>query len=211
MNICGIVTVVTTATPPARRRRTQAERRDETRTALLEATIESLVTYGYAQTTTGRIAELAGVSRGAQIPYFRTRAELVGAALAHLASERVKAAHERFSQGPVSIEEALDVLWEEHRGAVFTAALELWVASRTDPELRRRLQSVENGVLAEIAREAETALGDHARRPGFTDDLFFALAAIRGLGLLQISNGASNRALSERWRQTRERLLRILG
>jgi AcrR family transcriptional regulator len=202
---------VSTATSATKRRRTQAERRDETRAALLEATIESLVTHGYAQTTTGRIAELAGVSRGAQIPYYRTRAELVGASLGQLAAERVKAAHERFSQGPVSIEEALDVLWEEHRGPIFAAALELWVASRTDPELRSKLQRVENDVLAAIAAEAEAALGDHARRPGFTDDLFFALAAIRGLALLQISNGASNRALSDRWRQTRERLLRILA
>jgi AcrR family transcriptional regulator len=199
------------STSATKRRRTQAERRDETRAALLEATIASLVTHGYAQTTTGRIAELAGVSRGAQIPYFRTRAELVGAALAHLADERVKLAHERFSQGPVSIEEALDVLWAEHRGPIFAAALELWVASRTDPELRGKLQRVENDVLAAIAGEAEAALGDHARRPGFTDDLFFALAAIRGLALLQISNGASNRALSARWQQTRERLLRILS
>ena len=194
-----------------KRRRTQAERRDETRTALLEATIESLVTYGYAQTTTGRIAELAGVSRGAQSPYFRTRAVLVGAALAHLADERVKAAHERFSRGSVSVAEALDVLWEEHRGPIFIAALELWVASRTDPELRKKLQRVENDVLAAIAEAAVTALGDHARRPGFTDDLFFALAAIRGLALLQISNGTSNRALATRWEQTRERLLKILG
>jgi len=205
--------IVTYVAAPAqsKRRRTQAERRDETRAALLDATIESLVTYGYAQTTTGRIAELAGVSRGAQIPYFPTRAELVGAALAHLADERVKAAHEQFSQGPVSISEALDLLWEEHRGPIFTAALELWVASRTDPELRKKMQRVENDVLAAIAGAAVAALGDHARRVGFTDDLFFALAAIRGLALLQISNGTSNQALADRWDQTRERLLRILA
>jgi AcrR family transcriptional regulator len=108
---------------------------------LLDATIECLVTYSYAQTTTGRTAELAGVSPGAQIPYFRTRAELVGAAVAHLAEERAKAVHARFAQGPVSIEEALDVLWEEHQGAAFDAALELWVASRTNPEHRREQSS----------------------------------------------------------------------
>src|SRR5262249_17329719 len=145
------------------------------------------------------------------IPYYRTRSELVGAALAHLASERVRAANERFSHGPVSIEEALDLLWDEHRGPIFAAALELWVASRTDPELRKKLQRVENDVLSAIGEAAVAALGDHARRPGFTDDLFFALAAIRGLALLQISNGVSSRALNERWHQTRERLVRILS
>jgi AcrR family transcriptional regulator len=203
---------VSNVRPPARRRpRTQAERRAETRAALLDATIESLVTYGYAQTTTGRIAELAGVSRGAQIPYFRTRAELVGAAVAHLAEERAKAVHARFAQRPVSVEEALDVLWEEHQGAAFNAALELWVASRTEPELRENLHRIERDVGARIAREAETALGETAHRPGFTDDLIFALATIRGLALLQISNGGSSRALEGLWEQARDRLARLLS
>ncbi len=199
------------ATTPRRRRKTQAERRAETRAALLDATIECLVTYGYAQTTTGRIAEIAGVSRGAQIPYFRTRAEMVGAAIARLAEERVKAVHDRFARGPVTLEEALDVLWEEHQGPVFKASLELWVASRTDPELGRTLPRVERQVGVKIGEEAVQALGEIARRPGFNDDLVFALATIRGLALLGISNGGSGKALAEYWRQTRARLLRVLA
>jgi AcrR family transcriptional regulator len=200
------------ATPPLRRRaRTQAERRAETRAALLDATIECLVTYGYAQTTTGRIAELAGVSRGAQTPYFRTRAEIVGAAVAHLAEERSEAVHARFAEGPVSIEEALDVLWEEHQGAAFDAALELWVASRTDAELRENLHRIERDVGTRIAREAESALGATARRPGFADDLNFALATIRGLALLQVSTGGSSRVVDGLWKQARERLARLLS
>jgi AcrR family transcriptional regulator len=200
------------ATPPVRRRpRTQAERRAETQAALLEGTIECLVRYGYAQTTTGRIAELAGVSRGAQIPYFRTRAELVGAAVAHLAEERARAVHERFVHRPVSLEEALDVLWEEHQGTPFDAALELWVASRTDAELREDLHRIERDVGKRIAQEAEAALGAMARRPGFTDDLNFALATIRGLALLQVSMGGSSRVLDGMWRHARERLVRLLS
>lgn len=191
--------------------RTQAQRRAETRAALLDATIESLVTYGYAGTTTGRIAELAGVSRGAQTPYFRNRAELVGAAVQHLAERRIQAAHENFSGKPVSIEEGLDAIWEEHQGPVFDAALELWVASRTDPELRKNMLKVEREVAAAILREAESALGDLTRRPGFTDDMIFALATIRGLALLRISNGVSSKTLTARWIQTRERLVRILS
>jgi len=190
--------------------RTQAQRRAETRAALLDATIESLVSFGYAGTTTGRIAELAGVSRGAQTPYFRNRAELVGAAVQHLAERRIQAAHDRLSGKQVSIEEGLDAIWEEHQGAVFDAALELWVASRTDTELRKNMVKVEREVAASIAVEAESALGDAARRPGFTDDLIFALATIRGLALLRISDGVSSNALADRWIQARERLVQIL-
>jgi AcrR family transcriptional regulator len=188
---------------PRPRPRTQAERRDETRTALLEATVESLVTYGYANTTTGRIAELAGVSRGAQAPYFRTRAELLGAAVIYLAEKRIAAAEARFMDGPVSVEQALDLLWEEHQGPVFQAALELWVASRTDPELGIVMPEVERQVAQGITSVAEAAIGDLARRPGFADYLYFALATISGLALFQISFGSS---VDELWAQARQRL-----
>jgi AcrR family transcriptional regulator len=191
--------------------RTQAQRRAETREALLEATIESLVEFGYAKTTTGRIAELAGVSRGAQTPYFRSRSDLVAAAVTHLAELRIQAVHERFGGRQVSVEEGLDVLWEEHQGPVFNASLELWVASRTDAELRADLPKVERAVAQAIVREAEAALGPPALREGFADDLMFALATIRGLALLRISSGASSRVIAERWRKARERLVRILS
>lgn len=193
------------------RHRTQAQRRADTRAALLEATVQCLVTYGYAKTTTGRIAALAKVSRGAQTLYFRTRAELVGAAVAHLAEQRAAAVRARFARGPVSLEEALDALWEECQGVVFDATLELWVASRTDPELRENLHRLERDLARTIAREAETALGDLARRPGFDDDLIFALATVRGLALLRISNGGSGRAMGNLWKQTRTRLVRLLS
>ncbi|RNL64432.1 TetR/AcrR family transcriptional regulator [Nocardioides marmoriginsengisoli] len=194
-----------------RRHRTQAERRAETRTALLDATIECLVSHGYAGTTTVRIAELANVSRGAQTLYFRTRAELVGAAVAHLADQRVAAVREVFTQGPVSVAEALDALWAEHQGVMFHAALELWVASRTDHELRDDLHRLERKVGATIARVAVDALGDIARRPGFAEDLVFALATIRGLALLRISNGGSERTVDHLWEETRARLVRVLS
>ncbi|MGA8126368.1 MAG: helix-turn-helix domain-containing protein, partial [Mycobacterium sp.] len=54
-------------------RRTQAERSAAMRTRLLDATIECLVSYGYAGTTTPRVAERAGVTRGAQIHHFRSK------------------------------------------------------------------------------------------------------------------------------------------
>ena len=203
---------MSTVTTSARRRaRTQADRRAETRAALLEATVECLVTHGYARTTTGRIAELAGVSRGAQIPYFRTRAELVGAAVAHLAEQRADAVHAHFAAGPVSVARALDVLWEEHQGRLFDAAAELWIAARTDPELRKSLRRAEREVMKTIGREAEAALGEIARRPGFAEDLAFALATIRGLALLRISDGGSGRAADGLWEKVRERLRRLLS
>ena len=56
--------------------------------ALLDATIACLVEDGYAKTTTTRVAERAGVSRGAHLHHFQTRQALVAAAMEHLAERR---------------------------------------------------------------------------------------------------------------------------
>ena len=70
------------APPPARR--TQQERRDSTRTRLLEATVECLVELGYARTTTLAVAQRAEVSQGALFKHFPTKAALLGAAVERL-------------------------------------------------------------------------------------------------------------------------------
>ncbi|MFB4307334.1 TetR/AcrR family transcriptional regulator [Actinomadura sp. GTD37] len=190
--------------------RTQEQRRDATRTALLEATIECLVTYGYAKTTTGRVAELANVSRGAQPLYFRTRAELFQGAFAYLAERRVNAAREFFDKGPTSLEVALNMLWEAHQGPYFYAALEIWVAARTDPDLRKVMYHLEREVAISIADAVTGALGEFAQRPNFIDNLVLALATIRGLAMLQITHGESPQALDRYWTMTRTRLLALL-
>ena len=66
-------------------RRSQAERSAATREALLDATIDCLIEEGYASTTTSRVAERAGLSRGAHLHHFQTRNALVAAAVEQLA------------------------------------------------------------------------------------------------------------------------------
>src|SRR5205085_9670279 len=75
-----------TAAPTTRR--TQAERRAETRGRLLDATLECLAELGYAGTTTTEVVRRAGLSRGAQVHDFPTKAELVVAAVEHLFQRR---------------------------------------------------------------------------------------------------------------------------
>src|SRR3954466_4512427 len=83
---------MTTSVSHHRRRRTQAERSAATVDALLDATIECLVEDGYANTTTSRVAERAGVSRGAHLHHFQTRSALVAAAVARLSALRAEQA-----------------------------------------------------------------------------------------------------------------------
>ena len=61
--------------------RTQQERSRVTQQRLLDATVDCLVEHGWAGTTTTLIAERAGVSRGAQLHHYPTKAALVLAAV----------------------------------------------------------------------------------------------------------------------------------
>jgi AcrR family transcriptional regulator len=65
---------MTTAAPPARR--TQADRRAHTRSALLEAAARGLSKYGYANLALERVAGEAGYTRGALYHLFANKEDL---------------------------------------------------------------------------------------------------------------------------------------
>src|SRR3954471_1137149 len=75
---------------PARGPRTQQQRREETRRALLDAAVESLIEVGFARTTTLEVQRRADVSRGALLHHFPSKAELLVAAVDHLAEMRAR-------------------------------------------------------------------------------------------------------------------------
>src|ERR1700742_523065 len=109
--------------------RTQQERSAAMRRRLLDATVDCLVRYGYAGTTTTRVTELAGVTRGAQVHHFPTRAELVAAAVQHLAAQRAELAFARIDavrEAPDPLDAALDLIWELHQGPIQDATVEIW-------------------------------------------------------------------------------------
>src|ERR1700746_2163134 len=110
-------------------RRNQAERSAATREALLDATIACLVEDGYANTTTSRVAERAGVSRGAHLHHFQTRNALVAAAVARR-PERPHAAPlaaaEKLPSGRERLVQRLDLVWSGYASPLYQAALDLW-------------------------------------------------------------------------------------
>jgi AcrR family transcriptional regulator len=122
-----------------RRRRTQKERREETRALLLDVTVQCLAELGWAGTTTTVVAERAGLSRGAQLHHFGNKPELVVAAMEHLFERRVKEFRDAMTSLPPHTDvasAALDLLWKIFSGPTYYAYMELVVASRTDPEIR---------------------------------------------------------------------------
>src|ERR1700744_4471142 len=109
-------------TAPPRARRSQAERSAATRQALLDATVACLVEDGYASTTTSRVAERAGVSRGAHLHHFQTRHAPVAAAMEPPAERRgaeLLAAAERLPAGRERLVQGLDLLWSGYASPLY--------------------------------------------------------------------------------------------
>ena len=61
-------------------RQSQEQRRQNTQERVLKAALDILAEEGYARFTTTAVAARAGVSRGAQENYFRTKTDLIAAA-----------------------------------------------------------------------------------------------------------------------------------
>ncbi|MGW0040351.1 TetR/AcrR family transcriptional regulator [Rhodococcus sp. NPDC003348] len=136
--------------------RTQAQRSAHTRQRLLDATIESLVELGYAGTSTQGIARRAGVSRGAQLHQFPTKVSLVVAAVEYLVEKRLA---EILATRPAP-ERGLEVLVDAFSGPLFYAALELWVAARTDRELFEAMVPLERVVSDALTGGATEVMGE---------------------------------------------------
>ena len=183
------------------KRRTQAERSAAMRIRLLDATVECLVTYGYSGTTTQRVVEIAGVTRGAQVHHFRSKEDLVAAAVEHLAEQRVQAAIRDFGQvagSPDAVSMMLDYLWESHQGPIFVATLELWVAARTDRVLAEHIERVEPIVIGALIGALAQLVPDRAAQKELRDLAFTAMDALRGILLSSFVDRDVNRA-KKRW------------
>jgi AcrR family transcriptional regulator len=183
------------------------------RARLLDATVECLVTYGYAGTTTPRVAERAGVTRGAQIHHFRSKEDLVVAAIEHLAQQRTQVAIREFgrveaSSDPVST--VLDFLWEAHQGPLFVATVELWVAARTDDVLARHIERVEPVVNSTLISAIAQLVPDHATRKELRNFVYTAMDALRGIMLNSFVDGNAGRA-RRRWDRACENLRVIVA
>src|SRR5689334_5886388 len=140
-----------------RLRRTQAERTATTRARLLDAALECLVELGYGGTTTTEVADRAGVSRGAQLHHFPTRAALVAAAAEHLYARLTadyQAGFAALSPRADRLRAAVDLLWSMFTRRHFAAVGELYTAARTDAELRAHLAPIAARHEANVARLA---------------------------------------------------------
>ena len=170
----------------------------------MDATIECLVEHGFGGTSTTLISERAGVSRGAQLHHFPTKNDLVVAAVGHLTEVRgaeLAAAAAAVPQGPHRTRDVLRMLGDHFASPVFTAALELWVAARTEPALLAAVSPLEQRVGREAHRMTAAALGADESRPGVRELVQATLDLVRGLGLASTisDDSARRRRILREW------------
>jgi AcrR family transcriptional regulator len=120
------------------RRRTQEERVEETRSKLVEATINCISDLGYSRTTLTEITRRAGVSIGGAQHHFQSKTDLIFAAINYVFTEMhmflVTIPH---TSG--TVEERIDLLLEKYwvwfSSPTYLAAWELIIGARKDAEL----------------------------------------------------------------------------
>ncbi|GLY42399.1 TetR family transcriptional regulator [Amycolatopsis sp. NBRC 101858] len=185
--------------------RTQAQRREQTRTALLDATIDCLVDVGYARTSVQEICARAGVSKGAVQHHFTAKAELMAAAVEHLTTKlrhQLAASLDELPGGGTGVAAAIDLLWTGYSGTLSTAVTELWVAARTDPELRAAIRPVDRALGRATLEHVTQVAGELP--PERAEMLFWLTVNLtRGLALDAELGGDPNRRrqLLEEWKR----------
>lgn len=164
-------------------RPTRAERREETRVALLDATIQSLITKGYAATTTRGVAELAGVSQGAQQHHYPTKSELVKAATIHLAEVFVETLRTDPPEADTERERVallIDVFWIAANQPLTAALMEFVAAARTDPEIADAVGDLVQQIDALAFSAFADVVPTFAAAPGARDWLRITVSAMCG-------------------------------
>ncbi|WP_173058690.1 TetR/AcrR family transcriptional regulator [Phytohabitans houttuyneae] len=190
----------------------QQERSRATQARLLEATVDCLVERGWSGTTTTVVASMAGVSRGAQLHHYPTKASLVMAAVEHLAERRAEEIRNEAASlppGPQRLDGVVDMLAAAFTGPLYVAALEVWIAARTDAELRAALVPLEARVGREMHRLTVELLGADERTPGVREAVQATLDLLRGLGVANLlsDDTARRAALLAAWKRQLATLL----
>ncbi len=155
------------------------------RPPLVRATVESLVELGYAHTTPQEVQRRAGVSRGALTHHFTSKAELMLASVDHLYGEFSASVRQAATELPVDstsrVRLGVELIWQRFHGPLFIAAMELWTAARTDPELRAALLPHERLLGAQLRQLAVEVFGEQvARHPAAETMYQVLLTSMRG-------------------------------
>jgi AcrR family transcriptional regulator len=168
-------------------REPQQDRGWATRARLLESAVSCLAELGWAGATVSVIASRAGVSRGATQHYFRTREDLLTAALAHMADVRLAEIRREAARLPSPDQhrtrDVVGLLVRLYSGPLFRAALQIWAAASASDSLRELVLPLEASLGREAHKVAIELLRADELVPGVHEAVQATLDLARGLGL----------------------------
>ncbi len=183
----------TTASAPRRtssgatRRRTQAERSEETRARILKAASHLIRKRGYARFRTAEVSAEAGLSRGAQLHHFPTKDALVVATLEFVFKQAQDLSRRRAStvNRPRDLIEAViadarEFFFSEH----FMVAIDIVLSTSTDQAVRKQILEISR----KARRPVETAWTEALVASGVpaalsADLVALTLGLVRGMAL----------------------------
>ncbi len=120
----------------------QARKSEATRNQIINAAIHCIVESSYSNTTTMKIAERAGLSRGAMLHHFPSKIDIIRAVVDYLHKKRLegfrRAIHE-IPEGADRVRLAVRSYWQNVNHPLYVAIFELAVAARTDDDLKQIL------------------------------------------------------------------------
>lgn len=190
----------------------QQDRSRATRARLLESAIECLAEQGWTASTVAVVAERAGVSRGAAQHHFPTREALFTAALEHVTHERSEQlrSHVPAQRGQVDTRAVVELVFEMFTGTFFRAALMLWVAAASEPQLREQVVPLEARIGREIHHAVVDLLGADEQTAGVRETVQATLDLARGLGLANLltDDSARRRRIGAEWARILDTTLR---
>jgi AcrR family transcriptional regulator len=127
------------------KRRKQEDRSAETHERLIRAALEVLFEKGYFGLTTALVSERAGVSSGARVHHFRTKADMVVAVAKYAYDEAADEAHKRAAlavHSPNPLRAFIEDCRSVYLGRPFAALHEIVNAARTDDPLMQRIRPI---------------------------------------------------------------------
>lgn len=169
-------------------RRTQQQRRAQTRASLLEAAAQVFAQRGYAAATVAEIAQAAGCSTGALYAHFPSKADLFLA----LMDEAIPAWSASYAEQLDHFEGGLDdqlaavtARWShllDDQPQLTMLFVEFWSVAMRDPELRPRFAERHAEIRASLANLLRQGLG-HRDGPDVPVETLSAIVTALGEGL----------------------------
>jgi AcrR family transcriptional regulator len=172
--------------PTRKKRRTQAERTQGTRTRILDAAVQVLRKEGYAHFRIADVAKAAGVSRGAQLHHFATKEKLVYATLEHVFQSVLETSRRRvraLRKQDDPLEHAVADAREFFFSTAFFISLDI-ATSINNARFRNRLMAMVRNARLPAEQAWREALVERGMAEHVADDvLWLTLGLVRGLAV----------------------------